>query len=179
MIHSSCHTNRFFWQKGQTPALCPSFRKGLTSTRKCLWRVCNTWRMSRIRMLNIVIQVSKIIHGLPVSSISRNPTSSSIHEDSAQTLAQQLMDDVCPSNPFCTSSANLKAVIEFHPHEPGTAPVLERSSELIAGVSHMMAPLSLASQIECLSVSRRPWMPEFMTLLPRDRPGDVIKGHET
>ena len=134
-----------------------------------LARTTNTWRTCRILLLNIIQKTGTYIQAGPQAWEFGNQAYFAGHAQKAREVLLGLVDDFCASIPFCVNAKDIANTAHHYPHQPGAAPRAEAPTvELITGMAMVIASLSKVSQVQCVPLSQRQWMQEYMTLLSRD-----------
>lgn len=132
----------------------------------------NTWRNTRIRLLQIIMKCATILAPVGSHTPSQEYTT-------ALNTVQTLVDDICSSIPFHLGHHE-KGVsspgFSDYPHPPGQAKWPENFPATGAVGGWLMMPqLAFASRVDATPNSQRQWMMEYLTTFMRD-PRDMRRG---
>lgn len=134
----------------------------------------NTWRITRIKVLQIIMTCSDILH--PPSHFLGPPEE---YQSSLRTI-RRLADEICSSVPFHLGHHDQPAGgargFAHYPHPPGEAkwPDNFAASGAVGGWL-MMQPLAFTSRLACIPQSQRDWVREYLTTFMRDSQ-DMTRG---
>ena len=127
----------------------------------------NLWRMSRVRILNIIGHCAAILDYGGFYTDSVQPT----------TAIQQLVDDICSSVPFHFGFRLEDLVTDksFYPYVAGDARWLDRfgTPETLGGLL-LISPLEVAVATNCVLLGQRMWMQEYLKGVNKE-PAELIR----
>lgn len=132
----------------------------------------NTWRSTRIRLLQIIMKCATILQ----PAKSKTP---SAEYTAALNTTHELADDICNSIPFHLGHHKKEVSspgFSDYPHPPGQAKWPDNFAATGAVGGWLMIPqLAFASKIETIPNSQKQWMLEYLTTFLRD-PRDMARG---